>query len=88
MPSHWPCLLILLVLIVLLLAVGGYYTIIHPKQIHLESCYDKGGACRETWNCEERYRSRVRTTCINKRKVCCMSTLQIKSLQDAEYYAE
>ncbi|KAI8045974.1 hypothetical protein M5D96_002165 [Drosophila gunungcola] len=54
----------------------------------LESCYLKGGFCRELWNCEERYQSRLRTTCINKRKVCCMPTIQMKSLQDAEDYAE
>ncbi|XP_017084778.2 LOW QUALITY PROTEIN: uncharacterized protein LOC108117091 [Drosophila eugracilis] len=88
MPSNWPCPVFLLVFILLALVVGAYYTYIHPKQIHLESCYLNGGSCLELWNCEERYQSRVLTTCINKRKICCMQTIQMKNLQDAEDFAE
>ncbi|KAH8344109.1 hypothetical protein KR084_004594 [Drosophila pseudotakahashii] len=88
MPGHLTCTVVLLALTVIFLAVGGYYTYMHPKQIHLESCYNNGGSCRELWNCEERFQSRVLTTCTNKRKICCMPSIQMKSLQDAEDYAE
>ncbi|XP_036672777.3 uncharacterized protein [Drosophila suzukii] len=88
MPGHLARFVVLLFLIIIFLAVGGYYTYMHPKQVHLESCYLNGGSCRELWNCEDRFHSRVLTTCFNKRKICCMPSIQMKSLQDAEDYAE
>jgi len=107
MPGHLARFVVLLFLIVIFLAVGGYYTYMHPKQVRklrdhffqtiliikpfiadLENCYLNGGSCRELWNCEDRFHSRVLTTCFNKRKICCMPSIQMKSLQDAEDYAE
>ncbi|XP_017060698.1 uncharacterized protein LOC108101039 [Drosophila ficusphila] len=86
--NHLPCVVILFVLFVLGLAVGGYFTYMHPKQIHLVSCYLEGGSCLEVWNCEEKFLSRHRTTCINKRKVCCMPSIQVKNQADELVYIE
>ncbi|KAH8369470.1 hypothetical protein KR009_011988 [Drosophila setifemur] len=84
MPSQWPCMVAMLILCAILLAVGGYFTIIYQKKTHLASCYLMGGSCREFWNCEQDFQSRERTTCINKRKVCCMPEVQVKSVDELD----
>ncbi|KAH8330596.1 hypothetical protein KR067_005442 [Drosophila pandora] len=54
----------------------------------LVSCFKLDGKCREFWNCEKSFQSREITTCINKRKVCCLKSSQVKNILDTEEYLE
>ncbi|KPU79310.1 uncharacterized protein Dana_GF27267 [Drosophila ananassae] len=88
MPSQWPCLLVILVLCGVLVSIGAYYTMIHKKPLQLVSCFKLDGKCREFWNCDKSFQSREITTCINKRKVCCLKSSQVKNILDTEEYLE
>ncbi|KAH8256310.1 hypothetical protein KR032_000394 [Drosophila birchii] len=78
MSNQVPCLLFLFVIAILVLSFGCYYTYMYKKDYYLESCYHLGGKCLEEENCElsHQYRQKA-TTCVHKRKVCCMSERQL-----------
>ncbi|KAH8249934.1 hypothetical protein KR026_001934 [Drosophila bipectinata] len=86
MPSQWPCLVVMLILCCVFFSIGAYYTMKHKISTQLVSCFQIDGKCREFWNCEEAFQSREITTCINKRKVCCLKTSQIKNILDADEF--
>ncbi|KAH8374865.1 uncharacterized protein LOC110188745 [Drosophila serrata] len=77
MASQVPCLVFLCLIALVLLGFGAYYTYMYRKENYLTSCFHVGGKCLEVENCEHdhHYRRNI-TTCIHKRKVCCMQDPQ------------
>ncbi|KAH8291896.1 hypothetical protein KR054_001977 [Drosophila jambulina] len=86
MSTQVPCLVFLFLIIVLVLVFGGYYTYQYQKKTHLASCYHLGGRCLEVENCDSAHQNRRNvTTCIHKRKVCCMPEPQPRhNIEDYE----
>ncbi|XP_022216132.1 uncharacterized protein LOC111070117 [Drosophila obscura] len=68
-----------LIFFIVFFAVGSYYSLQHPKQRHLKSCFGQGGKCLEEYNCEDQYKNDYLTLCVIKRKICCMPQISIKS---------
>ncbi|KAH8343708.1 uncharacterized protein [Drosophila kikkawai] len=87
MSNQLPCLFFLLLITILLLLFGGYYTYKYKKINILASCYHMGGKCLELENCED-HQSKLLTTCVNKRKVCCVKETEDKHLEYSEEYGE
>ncbi|KAH8248247.1 hypothetical protein KR038_008707 [Drosophila bunnanda] len=87
MTNQVPCLVFLFLIVVLFLSFGAYYTYMYKKDTVLTSCYHVGGKCLELENCEHDHHYRLNvTTCIHKRKVCCMKEAQ--SMDNSEDYRE
>ncbi|XP_023179083.1 uncharacterized protein LOC111604995 [Drosophila hydei] len=63
-------------LLVVLLLVGGCLTCRAISKSDLVSCSKNGGKCREVKVCPRNHQSMVKTICILRGKICCMSKVR------------